>query len=136
MTSILPTIPRFVFTIFEPLSLIAGAIGAYSNPSWFVAEQIVMSPPETLSPNSIVVTLQLGNLYLLLAMVGISIMYTSTEPRVVQNYIWALLIADIGHLYVTYYILEYERFVDIANWNAMAYGNILTTVRFLENEIV
>lgn len=128
MASILPTVPRFVFTVFEPLSLLVGFIGACTGPDWFIGEQIAIAAAETYSPNSIVVALQLGNLYLLLAMIGIAVLYTTTEPQVVRNYIWALLIADLGHLYFTYCVLEYSRFVDIANWNAMAYGNILFTV--------
>jgi len=40
----------------------------------------------------------------------------------------ALSIADIGHLAVTYYILEYEKFMDVANWNALTWGNIAVTV--------
>jgi hypothetical protein len=41
----------------------------------------------------------------------------------------ALLLGDIGHLAVTFYILEYERFVDVSKWNAMAWGSIAATVR-------
>ena len=56
-------------------------------------------------------------------------LYTTTEPKVVRNYVIVLLLGDIGHLAVTFYILEYERFVDVSKWNAMAWGNIATTVR-------
>lgn len=41
----------------------------------------------------------------------------------------ALLLGDIGHLALTFYILEYERFVDVSRWNHMAWGNIGATVR-------
>lgn len=40
----------------------------------------------------------------------------------------ACLIADIGHLAATYYILGYLQFVDISKWNALAWGNIGVTV--------
>jgi hypothetical protein len=40
----------------------------------------------------------------------------------------ALLLGDIGHLAVTFYILEYERFIDVSKWNALAWGNIAATV--------
>jgi hypothetical protein len=57
------------------------------------------------------------------------VLYTTTDPKVVRNYVIALLLGDIGHLAVTFYVLEYERFVDVSKWNAMAWGNIATTVR-------
>lgn len=47
------------------------------------------------------VAYQLGNIYLLLAMVGIAVLYSTTEPKVVRNYIVALWIADIGHVVIT-----------------------------------
>jgi hypothetical protein len=74
------------------------------------------------------VALQLGNVYLLLAMVGIAVLYSTTEPKVVHNYVIALWLADIGHVAVTCYVLEHERVIDVANWNAMAWGNIGATV--------
>ena len=55
------------------------------------------------------VALQLGNIYLLLAMVGIAVLYTTTEAKVVRNYVIALWLADIGHVAVTGYVMEYER---------------------------
>lgn len=72
--------------------------------------------------------LQLGNMFLLAGLVGVGVLYATTEPRVVRNYLVALLIGDIGHVAITYHVMEYARFVDVGNWNAMAYGNIATTV--------
>ena len=47
-----------------------------------------------------------------------------------RNYIIALWLADIGHVAVTCYVMEYERMMDVKNWNAMAWGNIGATVSF------
>jgi hypothetical protein len=69
MTSVLPPIPRFIFTVLEPISLLAGFVGVIVSPEWFVAQQVASSPLVALSPNATVVALQLGNIYLLLAMV-------------------------------------------------------------------
>jgi hypothetical protein len=55
-------------------------------------------------------------------------LYTTTEPKVVRNYVIALLLGDIGHLAVTLYIMGYERFVDVSKWNALTWGNIAATV--------
>ena len=43
----------------------------------------------------------------------------------------ALWLADIGHVAITCYVMEYEKVVDIVNWNSMAWGNIGATVRKL-----
>lgn len=74
---------------------------------------------------------RLGNIYLLLAMVGIAVLWTTTEPKVVRNYVIALWLADIGHVGVTAYATPYEKLIDVSNWNAMAWGNIGATVRDL-----
>jgi hypothetical protein len=79
------------------------------------------------------VALQLGNIYLLLAMVGVAVLYITTEAKVVRNYVIALWLADIGHVAVTCYVMEYEKMVDLSNWNAMAWGNIGLTVSILES---
>jgi hypothetical protein len=80
------------------------------------------------SANAKMVALQLGNIYLLLAMVGIAVLYSTTEAKVVRNYVIALWLADIGHVAITCYVMEYKRMVDIGNWNSMTWGNIGATV--------
>lgn len=73
-------------------------------------------------------SLQLGNLYMLLALLGIFILNTTTEARVVHAYIWALSIADVGHVAATYAVMGRTAFVDIEQWNAMTWGNVGATV--------
>lgn len=55
-------------------------------------------------------------------------LYTTSEPKVVRNYVIALALGDIGHVYICFYVLGYEKFMDLGHYNAMAYGNIVTTV--------
>lgn len=38
-------------------------------------------------------------------MIGVAVLYTTTEPKVVRNFLIACAIADIGHLYVTYSVM-------------------------------
>ena len=71
---------------------------------------------------------RLGNIYLLLAMVGIAVLYTTTEAKVVRNYVIALWLADVGHVVITGYATPYEKLIDVANWNAITWGNIGATV--------
>lgn len=84
--------------------------------------------------NSRLVALQLGNCYGLLFLAAVAVLYTTTEPKVVRNYLIALWIADIGHVAVCYFGLGFERFVDVASWNSMTWGNVGATVSevFLE----
>jgi len=114
-------------TVLEPISLIAGFLGPFISPDWFIAEQIPGSSLEPQSANAQMVAYQLGNIYLLLAMVGIGVLYSTTEAKVARNYVVALWLADIGHVAVTAYVTPYEKLVDLSNWNAMAWGNIGAT---------
>ncbi|KAK7914588.1 hypothetical protein PG985_012291, partial [Apiospora marii] len=127
MASQLPLFPRAVFTVIEPLSLIAGCVAPFISTDWFIEEQI--DSPQLLhhNDNARLVALQLGNAYGLLFILGVAVLYTTTELKVVRNYLWALWIADIGHIGITAYLLGYERFMAFSTWNAMTWGNIGAT---------
>ena len=99
------------------------------SPESFIAEQIALSPLEGVSDNARLVALQLGNIYLLLAMMGVAVLYSTQDAKVVRNYLIALWLADIGHLAVTCHVLGWERVINIAQWNSMTFGNIGATVR-------
>ncbi|MCJ1452263.1 hypothetical protein MMC28_002605 [Mycoblastus sanguinarius] len=127
MTSILPPIPRFVFTIFEPLALTAGYISPMLNSHSFVSTQLPSVTPTALTATNRILALQLGNVYGLLAMIGVGILYTTTEPKVVRNFLLACAVADVGHLWVTYAVMGYRDFFDVGGWNSMGWGNIGVT---------
>ena len=116
-----------------PIPSVAGFVGAVASPDWFIAEQIPSEEPLVSSTNSRLIALQLGNLYLLLCMVGLAVLSSTTEVKVVRNYLVALWIADIGHIALTWHALGHERFIDVAGWNAMTWGNVGATVRFPTN---
>ncbi|EPE08146.1 hypothetical protein F503_00929 [Ophiostoma piceae UAMH 11346] len=131
MASRLPAVPRLVFTVIEPISLISGCLPALFLSDWFVREQIseVASPLGataviSVSDHARLVAQQLGNTYGLLFMVGVAVLYTTTELNVVRNYLVALLIADVGHVGLTIATLGPERFAAVGNWNAMTWGNV------------
>ncbi|PHH63560.1 hypothetical protein CDD81_5747 [Ophiocordyceps australis] len=131
MASSLPTVPRVVFTILEPLSLVAASVFAINDPAWFVAEQIphtAPSPaPQTLADASIVMARQLGNMYLLMALVGLAVLLSTREPCVVRSYLFALWLGDVGHIAFSCYGLGWERVMNPWQWNAMAWGNLFVT---------
>ena len=72
--------------------------------------------------------LQLGNLYLLMALMGIGILYYTNDPKIVRNYIIVLAIGDIGHLATTGSVIGWEGVKNFAGWNEVTWGNIGATV--------
>jgi hypothetical protein len=132
MADALPWFPRFVFTIFEPISLVAGFVGVVLDTAWFVTEQIPGSPskdamPLPLSDHSLIVARQLGNLYLLMAFIGLGVLNTTSEVKVVKAYLIALALGDIGHVVFSFHGLGFDLSTDVSQWNAMAFGNIAVT---------
>ncbi|KAI1246631.1 hypothetical protein MGN70_013532 [Eutypa lata] len=136
MASQLPTFPRIIFTIVEPISLVSGALSAFVNVDWFIASQISSSSFSTTPPaydtNSRLVALQLGNLYGLIFLLGMAVLWTTSELKVVRNYLIGAWLADISHVGLTCWLLGWERAVDVGAWNAMTWGNVgFTTFLFL-----
>lgn len=82
--------------------------------------------------NARLVALQLGNTYGLVFLIASAVLYTTSEIKVVRNYLVACWLADISHVYVCYHVLGWDRFVDVAAWNSMTWGNVgATTMLFL-----
>ena len=129
MASQLPAVPRVVFTILEPLSLLAGVAPAVFQPDWFISQQIASHRPVVSSEQNRVVAQQLGNCYFLAFLVAIAVLYSTSEIKVVRSYLVALWIADITHIGITLLGMGYDRSVAVGDWNAMAWGNIGATVR-------
>ncbi|RAL10619.1 uncharacterized protein BO97DRAFT_372421 [Aspergillus homomorphus CBS 101889] len=145
MPSILPPWPHLLFGILEPISLIAGALSPLLNLPGFITDQIPIDPshvvnpsPTTtnLQPQAISLAYQLGNLYSLLALLGLGILTTSTEPKVIRNYFLALLVADVGHVYAAGWAMGWARFCDVAGWNALTWGNVAVTAFLGVNRVL
>ena len=126
MSSILPPIPRFVFTVFEPLALAVGFLSAVLDTSNFISSQLPSITPNFPEPTAAnrLLALQLGNVYGLLAMIGCGILYTTTEPKVVRNFLFACAVADVGHLLATYAVMGHESFLDVGQWSQTVWGSI------------
>lgn len=62
-----------------------------------------------------------------MALIGLGVLYTTTEPKVVRNYVIALAIGDVGHLIVTGLGLGWDGLVNVRGWNDMAWGNVGVT---------
>ncbi|KAG6004638.1 hypothetical protein E4U21_000862 [Claviceps maximensis] len=107
----------------------AGFVGAVKDPAWFVSQQVPQKAVSTavVSENSIVLAWQLGNLYLLMAFVGLFVLNSTSEIKVVRRYLWALWLGDIGHVAFSCYGLGKARMMNPWEWNPLAWGNIVFT---------
>ncbi|KAJ1336044.1 hypothetical protein MN608_02792 [Microdochium nivale] len=143
MASQLPAFPRAIFTVIEPISLVAGFLGAVMDPAWFVAQQIPVAAVASISSKlsetaaaaesegARLVALQLGNTYGLVCLIGLGVLNSTSEIKVVRAYLVACLIADVTHVGLTCWGLGYDRSVDYASWTATMWGNIAFTVTTL-----
>ncbi|KAL6237088.1 hypothetical protein BDW75DRAFT_238710 [Aspergillus navahoensis] len=137
--TILPTWPHVVFAIFEPITLIGGWLAPMLDLQGFVVDQIPISPaPRELEVHatSFALAYQLANVYGLLALLGAGVLYATLEPKVLRNYLVALAIGDVGHIYVTYLAMGPELFFDVRGWNALTWGNIGVTGFLFVNRLL
>lgn len=107
---------------------VVGFFGAVIDPAWFINEQVPQSNEIGASQNNIMVTWQLGNLYLLLGLLGVAILSTTNEISVVRAYLIALWLGDIGHVGFSSYGLGWDMSMSPGKWNATTWGNIAMTV--------
>ncbi|KAJ5623098.1 hypothetical protein N7490_011703 [Penicillium lividum] len=137
MPTIFPTWPHIIFGILEPISLVAGSLAPIFDLDGFISGQTPhVQAPTIQHPSSIALAYQLGNLYNLLFLVGVGVLHTTTEPKVLRNYLIALAIADIGHVYATYVAMGWDAFMDVGAWNALTWGNIGATAFLFVNRVL
>lgn len=101
----------------------------------FVQRQAPYIPTPPLTPSVTIVAAQLGNVYLLLAMLAVVCCYATNDPKVARNYLLVVAIADLGHVYSTYAGLGWDRFVDIGSWNDMIWGNVGSSIFLCINRV-
>ncbi|GES65341.1 hypothetical protein ATEIFO6365_0010026700 [Aspergillus terreus] len=138
-TTILPRWPHILFAILEPLSLIGGWLYPLLNLPSFITDQIPNTPAldaDSIPRSSIALAYQLSNLYGLLCLLGVATLYSTREPAVLRNYLLALAIADVGHVYVTGLAMGWDAFVDVAGWNVLTWGNVGVTAFLFGNRVL
>lgn len=64
-------------------------------------------------------------------MIGVGVLYSTSESVVVRNYLLACAIGDVGHLLATYHVIGHANFVGVRDWNKVAWGNIGVTAFLL-----
>ena len=70
-----------------------------------------------------------------MAMLGLYVLNITSDVRVMRAYLVCLAIADIGHIAPTMWMLGWDNSINVANWNAMAWGNIGVTAFLFVNRL-
>ena len=132
MAAILPPFPRFIFTILEPFSLIVAPIVCALDQQKFVASQLPSTSMNIklydVTPTDQILVLQLANMFGVIGFIGIMVLYTTSESKVVYRYLFACALGDLGHLAAVIYVMGLEDAINVRAWNDLAWGNIGFTV--------
>ncbi|CRG82876.1 hypothetical protein PISL3812_00222 [Talaromyces islandicus] len=126
MLSLLPTWPFILFGIIEPLSMVGGFLAPLLDTDNFIAGQTPPTNPPPLPhhASTLVLSYQIANIYGLVGLLAVGVIYGSSERHVVRNLILSLAVADIGHMYAMYAVIGLEAFLDVASWSPVAWGSI------------
>ena len=122
-----------------PKPRIGGWLAPIFDLQGFIVGQIPLSPaPEELEvqATSFALAYQLANVYGLMALLGAGVLYATSEPKVLRNYLVALAIGDVGHIYVTYLAMGPALFFDVGGWNALTWGNVGVTAFLFVNRLL
>ena len=99
---------------------------------YFIQEQYPSALPGAVSQNSKILAWQLGNTYLLMGFVGLGVLLSTSELKVVKSYLFALWLGDIGHILFSCYGLGWDKVFNTSEWNALFAGNVLFTVSYID----
>ncbi|EXJ65681.1 uncharacterized protein A1O5_11208 [Cladophialophora psammophila CBS 110553] len=127
--SALPVWPLILFGILEPAALTWAYFITLSQPEQYYAEQAPNTAVSDLlfTGNALSLTLQLGNVFLLLAAMAVICCFT-VHPEIARRYLIAVAMADLGHIYSIYCALGDKVFWDLNQWNQMTYSNVGVSV--------
>lgn len=121
----LPLIYTTFFLTIEPLSTLLGAYFAYFQPSSYLSLTTPLTPLSAVIPPSTAIVLQqLANLYLLLSITEALLLRTTADLAVWRVFLFALLVADVGHVWSVREAVGWEGYWKVWGWNAMDWGNL------------
>ncbi|KAI1154194.1 hypothetical protein F4825DRAFT_412329 [Nemania diffusa] len=135
----LPAFPFVVFGVVEPILLVVAYITTLQDPFTFYARQAqnyaLPADPSSFPPQAQIMTLQLVNVYLLLAAMAVICTWTP-HARTARWYLAAVSLADYGHIYACYVGVGLDLLLRPAEWNDMLWGSVgvsafLNAVRLL-----
>lgn len=120
----------------DQICRVLGSLAPLYDLDGFIAGQTAHVAPPAPHPSSTALAFQLGNMYFLMSLVGIGVLHTTTEPKVLHNYLIGLALADIGHVCATYLAMGWDAFADVGAWNALTWGNVGATGFLFINRVL
>ena len=115
---------RAFFLYVEPVSALVGAYYSFFEQNTYLQLTHASSAPETIIPLSTrIVLAQLSNLYLFFAINEALVLRSTTDVTVWRTVLFALLLADFGHLY-SVSALGFQIYWNFWSWNAIDWGNV------------
>jgi len=123
-----------LFGVLEPAALIWGFAILFSDPQGYVNMQVPSKIHIPISAGSKTITLQLGNVYLLLAAIAVLCSFTK-HGAISRKYLLIVALADLGHVYSSYVGMGDSYFWDVGSWNDMAWGNVGVSAFLCVNRI-
>lgn len=124
MASTLTTIPRYVFCIIEPVALILAFTTTAVSPAYYVAGQSKLTPPANLAPSETILTYQMSNLFLLIAIIELYVFHSTNDINVAHALLTALWWGDLGHLGVTVWCMGWATLRNVGDWSLVNWGNL------------
>lgn len=76
-----------------------------------------------LTPQALLLVLQTGNIFLLLAGLAIVCCWTA-HADIAKKYLFVVAVADLGHIWSTHRSLGDGYFWDFAQWNDLVWGSV------------
>ncbi|KAI0118815.1 hypothetical protein GGR51DRAFT_133910 [Nemania sp. FL0031] len=123
----LPTVPFVIFGVVEPVLLVVAYITTLQDPFSFYSRQAqnyeLAADPSSFPPQAQIMTLQLVNVYLLLAAMAVICSWT-TNASTARWYLAAVALADYGHIYACYVGVGLDLLLQPAEWNDMLWGSV------------
>lgn len=115
---------RAFFLFIEPVSALVGAYYSFYEQKTYLQLTHASSAPEAIIPLSTrIILAQLSNLYLFFAINEALVLRSTTDLTVWRAVLFALLLADFGHLY-SVSALGSRIYWDFFSWNAIDWGNV------------
>ena len=124
MATALPTIPRYVFCIIEPVVLILAFTTTSISPAYYVSGQFKLTSPLSLAPSETILTYQMSNLFLLIAIIELYVFHSTNDIKVAHALLKALWWGDLGHLGVTTWCMGWATLRNVGEWSLVNWGNI------------
>lgn len=107
------------------VSRVYAYVASVLDPYAYFAMQVPhsqLSPPD-FQPQALVLTLQTGNILLLLAAIAVICCWTPCATTT-RRFLVAVAFADYGHIYGTYAGMGWDAFVDVRGWNDAVWGSV------------